>query len=662
MGASLSFEATPMTFAPERWVGRLPRLPLLMALLLLVVFTLTRLGLAVLVGLDAVPLNLWPGVLGRGLWFDVAVVAFLLAPVCLYEALLPDRWRRSRIHGVLRLAWLWLVIAVLLFGAVAEATFWLEFSTRFNFIAVDYLLYTQEVIGNIRQSYPVGWIFAGIGVAAAIITVVLARNVRRLDRVPLTWRQRTALAAAAITAPLLSVTLASVEQMQGAGNAFAEELSGNGLFTLAAAMRRNELDYDRFYRTLAQPEADAVLARLGVRRPSLGQAAPRAAAPLSAHFVRRPKSVVLISVESLSASFIGAYGADGGLTPQIDALARDGLKFERVFATGTRTVRGLEALSLGTPPIPGQSIVRRPGNAHLSTLGELLRPQGVKPFFFYGGYGYFDNMNAYFGANSYEVVDRTDIPKASVVFENVWGVADETLYEHVLRTLDTQPAGQPFFAHIMTTSNHRPFTYPQGRIDIASPGGREGGVKYTDYAIGRFIAEARSRPWFADTLFVITADHCASVAGKTQLPVDKYHIPLVFYAPKLLAPGTHEKMISQVDIAPTLLEVLGRRGAEQFYGHSAFAAGAVERAFISNYQALGYLRDGVLTVLLPKGRVESYRVDPKTLASSPAEVEPRLLAEAIAYYQSAARAFKRGELRAPLLGAEEVARAAAVLP
>ncbi len=647
-----------MTYSPLRWAGRLPRLPLLVALFVLAIFTLTRLGLAAFAGVDMVPLGLWPGIFGKGLWFDVAVVSVFVAPVCLYEALLPNRWRASRVHGVLRLVWLWLSIALLLFGAVAEATFWLEFSTRLNFIAVDYLLYTREVIGNIRQSYPVGWILAAIGAAAALVTWWLAHAVRRADRVVLPRRQRAALLAAAVLAPLTSMVLASVEQMQGAGNAVAEELSGNGLFTLAAAMRRNELDYDRFYRTIDQPQADAVLARLGVHRPSPGQGATRheqLAQPL-APFTRRPKNVVLISVESLSASFVGTYGGSGGLTPEIDALARDGLKFDHVFATGTRTVRGLEALSLGTPPIPGQAVVRRPGNEHLATMGELLAPQDVAPYFFYGGYGYFDNMNAYFGANRYQVVDRTDIPKDTIASENIWGVDDESLFDQVLRTLDQRPAGQAFFAHVMTTSNHRPFTYPEGRIDIPSPGGREGAVKYTDYAIGRFIAQAKSKPWFADTLFVITADHCASVAGKTQLPVDKYHIPLVFYAPSLLAAGTYASTLSQIDIAPTLLDVLGRPGGENFFGQSAFAAAPVQRAFISNYESLGYLRNGVLTVLMPKGKVESYRVDEHTLESTPTAVDPALLEEAIAYYQTASRAFKNGELRAPQAGAAAVAR------
>lgn len=628
----------------------LPRLALALAIVAIVIAVLTRFTLVALTGFDAVPPKLLPGILARGLWFDLVVVSFLAAPALLYEALWPNRWRANRADRAIRVSWLWLAVASLLFGAVAELTFWFEFSTRFNFIAVDYLIYTDEVIGNIRESYPVPTILATIGLLAALTTWALRKKVTTYAR----WsvRSRMTIALVAIFLPTLLVSVANVEQMEGQHNAYAAELSGNGLFTLAAAMRRNELDYDRFYRTIDQQTADATLRSIGVERKPLLQVLDSEQGDPATDvipFTRRPRNVILISVESLSASFVGAYGSTQNLTPNLDALARQGMQFDHVFATGTRTVRGLEALSLGTPPVPGQAIVRRPGNEHLATLGELLEHQGFATYFFYGGYGYFDNMNAYFGANDYRIVDRTDIPEDQISFANVWGVADEVLFDQVLRTLD-QPAAahKPFFAHIMTTSNHRPFTYPDGRIDIPSPGGREGGVKYTDYAIGKFVRDAQHKPWFADTLFVIVADHCAAVAGKTKLPVANYQIPLIFYAPQIVKPTHYADIISQIDIAPTLIEVLGKEGDDHFFGRSVFEAGpSPQRAFISNYQELGYLRDNTLTVLLPKRRVESYRIDPVTLASTPAEINPRLLTEAIAYYQTAARAFKSGALLAP---------------
>ena len=636
-------------------------MPILIMLVMLLIFSMTRIGLGIYTGADLVDWRLWVGILAKGLWFDLSVIAILIASVCVYEAVLPNKWRASRWHGLLRRLFLWWVIALLLFGAVSEATFWIEFSTRFNFIAVDYLLYTHEVITNIRESYPVGWLLAGIGLVAAGAVWLLHRVVHHIDATPISRTSRLVLLAVALASPVLSILISSVDQMEGSENAYADELSGNGLFTLAAAMRRNELDYDKFYQTIPQAEAQATLQQLGVKRLPLENKPDNKPITLSTHtilqtatpnptpFSKRPQNVVMISIESLSASFLGAYGATSGLTPNMDQLAREGMKFERVFATGTRTVRGLEALSLGTPPVPGQAIVRRPDNEHLTTIGEVLENQGYSTFFFYGGYGYFDNMNAYYSGNDYTVVDRTDIPKESVIFENAWGVADEVLFDNTFVTLDKEfQQNRPFFAQIMTTSNHRPYTYPAGRIDIPSPGGRAGGVKYTDYAVGKFIRDAKTKPWFKDTLFVIVADHCASVAGKSKLPMENYHIPLIFYAPALLKPSTYAPIVSQIDIAPTLIDVLGKKGTELYFGRSFFEPGkSIERAFISNYQELGYFRNGVLTVLSPRKQAVSFSIDPKTYKSTPAPLDPQGLKEAIAYYQTASRTFKTGELRAP---------------
>ncbi|MBT9519010.1 MAG: sulfatase-like hydrolase/transferase [Methyloversatilis discipulorum] len=630
--------------APQR--RALPFL-LVLALTALSVWTLLRLGLWLYADAGSAAVH----VFGRGLWFDAATLAWMLAPLLAISALLPARLRASRLMGGVRWGALWLAVALLLFGAVAEVVFWDEFSTRFNFIAVDYLLYTQEVIGNIVESYPVGALVGGIVSLSALLVIVLRRRLSfAVSARP--WRVRVAMLAAAVLLPT-AAQLATIEQMEGSGDAYADELAGNGLFSLAAAMRRNELDYARWYATLPQEEADEVLRTLHVERlplsaedsPSAMDDPPHDKSP----FTRRPRNVVLVTIESLSAEYVGAYGSKDGLTPELDRIAAEGLRFANVYATGTRTVRGLEALSLGTPPVPGQAIVRRTNNNNLSTVGEILAPQGVVPMFIYGGYGYFDNMNSYFRGNDYLIVDRTDFPKDSIVFENVWGVADESLYANALIAMNRKAAeGKPFFAQIMTTSNHRPYTYPDGRIDIPSPGGRHGAVKYTDWAIGQFIREAKKQPWFADTLFVFVADHCASVAGRTRLPVAKYRIPLIFYAPDMLPPGEFTDRLSQIDLAPTLLEVMGKNGDDHFFGRAFFEEHVqLDRVFISNYQDLGYLRGDLLTVLSPQRMVRAYRVDPATLESTTTEPDPQRVKEAIAYYQTAAAAFKQGRLQMP---------------
>lgn len=618
-------------------------------LLFLAVSLLTRVALLLYTGRDEIPMSLWPGLFARGLFFDLAVLAWLAVPFLLGRALWPRRWHWPRLGQPMRPLLFFAGSFLLLFVALAEVTFWLEFSTRFNFIAVNYLIYTQEVLGNIRESYPVGRLLAAIAVMAALLTWGMRRWLT--PRPPLTRRGRFLATVLAFLLPFLSWRFVDLDQMAFSDNAYANELAGNGLYGFAAALRRNDLPYDRLYATLPPEQADAILRELGVEREPLSSALLPDADETESFdaqrlpFARPPRNVVLIIVESLSADFLGVFGNPEGLTPRLDALAGQGFLFTNLYATGTRTVRGLEAVTLGTPPIPGQAIVRRPNNDHLATLGEILRRQGFETFFFYGGYGYFDNMNAFFAGNDYRVFDRTDIPREAVGFANVWGVADEYLFDYTLTRLDAaHAAGKPFLAQVMTTSNHRPYTYPDGRIGIPSPGGRRGAVQYTDYAIGRFIDQARGRPWFSDTLFIIVADHCASAAGKSKLSVPGYHIPLILYAPHLLRPGRDTRLASQIDIPPTVLDVLGLPGDDHFYGQSLFESNRQERAFIANYQELGYLKDGLLTVLGPKRRIEAYRIDETGLAR-PAAVETRHASEAIAYYQSTYQAFRTGALK-----------------
>ncbi|OYW40803.1 MAG: sulfatase [Hydrogenophilales bacterium 12-61-10] len=639
------------------FLSRLRALPFLpYAVLFLGIASLTRLALTLFTGTEKTPLALWPGIFVHGFGFDLATLTWLLAPMLLWAALWPTRWRNTRWQGGLRLVLFCVLAALLLFGALSEWTFWEEFATRFNFIAVDYLVYTHEVIGNIVESYPVVPLLGSVVALAAGLTWLFRRPIRTAAAPSTRAPGRVVYAALAFLLPWGAGQLSDIDQMQFSGNAYANELAGNGLMTFFAAYQRNELDYDRFYATLPTAQAAHILGELGVEREPLSHVlypeenASEAFDPAHSPFKRPPRNIVLITVESLSAKFLGSFGNPDGLSPRLDALAKEGVLFTQLYATGTRTVRGLEALSLGTPPIPGQAIVRRPHNEHLATLGEILRRQGYETFFLYGGYGYFDNMNTYFAGNDYQVVDRTDFPKASVGFANVWGVADEFLFDNSLTQLDqAYAAGKPFLAQIMTTSNHRPFTYPDGRIDIPSPGKREGGVKYTDYAIGRFIDQARSKPWFKDTLFVIVADHCASAAGKTSLPLEGYRIPLILYAPDLLKPGRDDRLASQIDIPPTLLDVMGLPGDDYFFGISLFEQDEPgrpqnRRVFISNYQELGYLKDGKLVVLGPKQRVDTFQIDAKGDATPTATV-PRLRDEAIAYYQSAFKAFKEGALK-----------------
>ena len=363
----------------------------------------------------------------------------------------------------------------------------------------------------------------------------------------------------------------------------------------------------------------------------------------------RRLNVVMIVVESLSADFLGAYGNGRGLTPNLDELARDSLVFDRLYATGTRTVRGLEAIALSIPPTPGSSIVKRPGSVGLSTLATPFLARGYDVKFLYGGYGFFDDMNEFFAGNGFDVVDRRAFSRDEITFANVWGVADEDLLRRVAREADaSHAAGRPFFSLVMTTSNHRPYTYPAGRVATPSGTGRSGAVQYTDWALGDFVRRARSQPWFADTVFVVVADHCASSSGKTDLPVARYRIPLLIYAPGKVAPARVGTLASQIDVGPTLLALLRFGYVSRFFGRDILSTPPeAERALIGTYELLGLLSGGRLTVLSPGRAVESFRVDLARRREERVAPDPDATAATIAWYQSASYAWKQGLLAAP---------------
>jgi phosphoglycerol transferase MdoB-like AlkP superfamily enzyme len=607
--------------------------------------TLTRIALALRPEMAALDFGDLTRGFAYGLGFDLATAAYALAPFALWLLLAPGRVAGSWPYRAASIAWFFgACFAALLLG-ISEWLFWEEFGGRFNFIAVDYLFYTHEVLGNIWQSYPTGRLLVALAFAAAVLTAMFARPIWRWSAAPAGWRP--ALAAILAMALLIGGVTRFVDgdSKNFSGHDAANELAGNGLYEFFSALRRNELSFDRHYATLPLAEAMATVrgafATARWIKPEAGgieRFEPGGGA-------ERKLNVVLVSVESLGAEFLGAYGDLRGITPNLDRLAKESLWFSRVYATGNRTVRGLEALALALPPTPGQSIVRRPNNGKLFSLGGVFEDKGYGAIFAYGGYGYFDNMNAFFEANDYRAVDRRNIPAARIEFENVWGVADEHLYEQVIEEIDREKAqhgGRPVFVHVMTTSNHRPYTYPGGRIDIPSGSGRDGAVKYTDYALGRLIEGARARPWFKDTVFVITADHGASARGTAQIPVDKYLIPVFVYAPAHIAPQRIDRLMSQIDIAPTLLGLLDFSYHTKFLGRDVLhSAPETDRAFIGNFQTLAFMKDDRIAVLQPKRKTDVYRLlEGRSYLPLPAD--PALTREAISFYQVASHVFRNG--------------------
>ena len=618
-------------------------------LLLYVVFiSISLISRTVLLSISLVDVSLNPLNLiwsyGAGLFMDSVAFSYFMIPFVLFLTFVSDRFFNSILHKKITIAFYFIIFYILLFNGVAEYFFWEEFGVRYNFIAIDYLIYTNEVLGNIHESYPMPILISAILVADIALTYFVVKK-----KYMAVWlesksirKQRMLRGLTLLALPVLSFIFVKNTTVEITNNHYNNELAKSGVHSLFAAFLNNDLDYETFYITKNQEENFNQLHLLLKSENSeyLSNEPFDISRVITNSGDEKRYNVVFITVESLSAKFL-SYKR-GKITPYLNAIADSSMLFTNLYAIGTRTIYGLEAETLGAPPKPGQSVIKRPNNDNMFSLGQIFKERGYHLKYIYGGYGYFDNMNNFFSNNGYEIVDRNELTKDEITFENTWGVCDQDIFNRTLKECDKSYAiGQPFLNHVMTTSNHRPFTYPTGLIDIPPHVSRAGGVKYCDYAIGEFIKKASLKPWFKNTLFVIVADHCAGSAGKAELPFMQYQIPLIIYNPGLVHPQQINKLCSQIDVAPTLLGVMNWTYKSKFFGKDIIKmVPEEERAFISNYQKLGYLKNQHLTILSPQQKVTRYKIDTKSGEMQPAAIDLKLQNEAIIYYQSANYVYK----------------------
>ncbi len=621
-----------------------------LALILLILSFLTRVTLLIVS---------WPnlelsflrilGIFFIGFFYDIVVWSFFAIPVAFYCWLMKDSWYQTRWQRIPMFFLFFIITLILVLNAGGEIIFWDEFNVRYNFIAVDYLVYTTEVLGNIWESYNIPLIGAAVILAVAAILFLVRKKLTASQQVSMRFGKRTVFFLLFMPVPLAGYFLVNNRYKNISSNNYVNELGGNGIYEFGSAFWNNEIDYNTFYPKQSDT-ANFKILRSMLEAPN----ATFGTDPLSIERQIKNDSqehkwnVVLISVESLSGDYLKRFGNTENITPYLDSLIPHGLWFDQFYASGTRTVRGLEALSMAIPPTPGQSIVRRPDNSDMFTMGSVLKSKGYEVNYIYGGNSFFDNMGKYFSNSGYTVLDQRDIPDSMVHLTTAWGADDEAAFNFTIQQCDRSFSNNKlFFNHIMTVSNHRPYSYPEGRIDIdPKHQSIQGAVKYTDYAINKFIRDASRKPWFNNTLFVIVADHCSKSAGKTDLPVNRYHIPCIIYAPQLIKPAIENRLVSQIDLAPTIMGLMNLNYTSRFLGYDVYhMKPGNERAFISTYQDMGYIRNGKLVILSPQQKVKTFIPDFTSGANVSTTNNNELVNEAIAWYQGASFLYKSGKYK-----------------
>ena len=364
----------------------------------------------------------------------------------------------------------------------------------------------------------------------------------------------------------------------------------------------------------------------------------------TAHPRARPLNLVIVLEESLGAEFVGALGGLP-LTPNLDRLAREGLWFERLYATGTRSVRGIEAVAAGFPPTSAVSTVKlAKSQRDFFTLASFLKPHGYESTFFYGGESHFDNMRGFFMGNGFDrVVEQKDMPANA--FIATWGASDGDLFERAHQHFSQQPADKPFFALVFSSSNHAPFEFPDGGFELYEQPKNtvNNAVKYADHALGGFFEKAKKSRYWDNTLFLVVADHNSRVYGPSLIPIERFHIPGLILGGAVRSPERIATVASQLDLAPTLLSMMGLSGEVPLTGRDLSdpaQRARPGRAIMQFDKIQAYMEGSAVAVLQPDTAPRLMSYTDGQLRDSPGS-NPALVEKAQAHARYAQWAYQK---------------------
>lgn len=535
-----------------------------------------------------------------------------------------------------------LLASVMVYMEVATIPFVAQYDIRPNRIFVEYLIYPKEVFGMLWAGYKAEII---IGVIILLFTIRFswrASNYLLFHHTQWPYWKRL------IILPVVFVLLfiggrsslghraANISTAAFSNDHLTNELGLNSTYSLAYAIyaMKNETDsrsvygempeqemYERVRRNMRLPETAFTNAEI-----------PLLHKQLPAKKRERPFNLVIFLQESLGAEYVGSLGGLP-LTPNLDRLSTAGLFFTNLYSTGTRTVRGIEAVASGFLPTPGRSVVKLGLAQHnFFTIAGLLKRHGYTSEFIYGGESHFDNMRSFFLGNGFDrVIDEAAFENP--VYRGNWGVSDEDLVIKANKVFKAH-GDQPFFALMLSTTNHVPFEFPEGRIKLYEQPANtvHNAMKFADYAIGKFFDLAQQEEYFKNTIFLVVADHNTRVYGADLLPVHKFRIPGLIIGPDV-KPQRYEKLASQIDLLPTLLDLMGLETEHPMIGHNLLTLPEdVPGRAIMQYDRTHAFRVGDRIVInRPEMKPVQFIVQGRHLI--PSELNPGLALDALAHAQ-----------------------------
>jgi len=614
----------------------------ILALCYLAVLTVSRL---MLVGIffDRVAATGGLGfILLQGIRFDIILLGLIFGPVALIMPWLHTTSVLRRLGRWVLPLYLGVVTALAFFVEASTSSFIAEFDSRPNYLFVEYLQHPREILATLLAIHPIQiTTFTLVAISIAWIVIRWLRDDPRSD-------MRVSIPFCVVATPIIAIIAVGMVRstlehrpVNSSKAAFSHDSMVNQLplnspYSVIYALYERQRDMDRErirYGTMGDEEVlDIILTESGIA-PSeqLDPAAPTLHYQTATSERENPLNLVIILEESLGAQFVGSLGGKD-LTPQLDILAAQGISFDRLYATGVRSVRGIEAvLTCITPRAQLSAVKLGETQRNFFTLASLLERHGYATSFIYGGESHFDNMRRFFLGNGFQtVVDENDFEQPE--FVGSWGVSDEDLFARAHEEF-SNAGEQSFFSLVFTSSNHTPYEIPDGKVSAHPEGPKATAILYADYALGRFFDKARQSSYWENTVFLIVADHSVGINGGKLVPVERFRIPGVIIGENI-EPRRISGITSQIDLLPTLLSLIGLSSEHPCIGRDLnlpeYADGS-GRASMQFGALHAYLEEGRMVVLQNDLEPVTFGIDSSGKAEPLPQGEPDLERKALAY-------------------------------
>ncbi|WP_299489931.1 LTA synthase family protein [uncultured Shewanella sp.] len=627
---------------------------LVFCVIALVVMMASRLGFSLWQADRVSAADGWSNLLIQGLRVDVATLCWLWGVAALGTALFSGSHFIGRLWHVILRSWLTIGLWLIVFLEASTPAFIEEYGIRPNRLYVEYLIYPKEVLSMLWAGRPIEVIFS---LLLTIVTLwfgwrLSGSLLKKVTYPRFFWRPVIALMVIIVTFAGARSTLGH-RPLNPAMVAFSTDPLVNSLvinssYSLFFAINQmgSEADAAKIYGKMDEDNIVS-LVRADSGRPLSEFTSTEFPSRTfnKASYTGKPKNLVIILEESLGAQFVGNLGGLP-LTPNLDKLSQQGWSFNDLYATGTRSVRGIEAVTTGFTPTPARSVVKLgKSQTNFFTIADLLSKKGYTTQFIYGGESYFDNMRSFFLGNGFQdIVDETDYD--SPAFVGSWGVSDEDLMRKANSEFERlHKQGKPFASLVFSSSNHDPFEFPDDRIKLYEQPKqtRNNAAKYADFAIGEFFKLAKKSDYWKDTVFLIVADHDSRVSGASLVPISRFRIPGVILG-EGIAPKQDNRVVSQIDLAPTLLSLIGISATYPMLGQDLTQVSDdwPGRALMQYDKNMAYMRGNDVVILQPEHAPKGFEYNPNEQSLTPQAQSKNMKQTALAWALWGSLAYQKG--------------------